>query len=104
MEYQSPIPLRLKAARARAGLSQKKLGILSGIDEFAASARMNQYEKGTHNPSFQTIASLAEVLNVPTAYFYAIEDDLADLILGYSALDKERKSQLIEFSQEPAEQ
>ncbi|MCO3639760.1 XRE family transcriptional regulator, partial [Pseudomonas aeruginosa] len=32
---------RLKAARIRAGYSQKQLGMLVGMDEFSASARMN---------------------------------------------------------------
>ena len=37
---------RLKEARLRSGLSQEKLGVLAGIDEASASARMNQYERG----------------------------------------------------------
>lgn len=37
---------RLKEARTAAGLSQKKLGIAAGIDEFVASTRINRYEKG----------------------------------------------------------
>ena len=40
-----PIAKRLKKSRLNAKLSQKKLGILAGIDEFSSSARMNQYEK-----------------------------------------------------------
>ncbi len=46
------LPHRLKEARLRAGLSQQKLGILAGIDEATASARMNQYERGIHTPDF----------------------------------------------------
>jgi transcriptional regulator with XRE-family HTH domain len=42
------LPHRLKEARLRTGLSQQKLGILAGIDEATASARMNQYERGIH--------------------------------------------------------
>jgi transcriptional regulator with XRE-family HTH domain len=79
----SPFPKRLKEARLAKGLSQKKLGILAGMDQFAASPRMNQYEKGVHSPDFQTVRALAKVLEVPTAYFYCEEDELAGLILAY---------------------
>lgn len=46
------LPIRLKKARLNAGLTQEQLGILVGIDECSASARMNQYEKGKHMPDF----------------------------------------------------
>ena len=39
---------RLKEARIKAGLSQKRLGIEAGMDEFVASTRINRYEKGVH--------------------------------------------------------
>ena len=96
MKGQSPLPARLRAARNRARLSQKQLGINAGIHEFAASARMNQYEQGTHTPNFQTVRSLAEVLGVPAAYFYAEDDDLAAAILIFERLDKRSKRQFVE--------
>lgn len=78
------LPHRLKEARLRAGLSQQRLGILAGItDEATASVRMNQYEKGIHTPDFEFVCRVADVLNVPACYFYAVEDDLAALILAY---------------------
>ncbi|EKD5157676.1 transcriptional regulator [Enterobacter cloacae subsp. cloacae] len=77
------LPHRLKAARLKAGLSQQKLGILAGIDEATASARMNQYEKGIHTPDFALACKLAEVLNIPACYFYTVEDDLAEYIENY---------------------
>ena len=79
----SPFPKRLKEARLAKGLSQKKLGILAGMDQFAASPRMNQYEKGVHSPDFQTVRALAKVLEVPTAFLYCEEDELAGHILAY---------------------
>lgn len=81
---ESPFPKRLKQARKDRGLSQKQLGILSGMDEFSASARMNQYEKGVHSPDFKTVKALAEVLKVPTAYLFCEEDALADIIIRYA--------------------
>ncbi|WP_333871230.1 helix-turn-helix transcriptional regulator [Kosakonia cowanii] len=77
------LPHRLKTARLKAGLSQQKLGILAGIDEATASARMNQYEKGIHTPDFALACRLAEVLSVPACYFYTLEEDLAEIILSY---------------------
>lgn len=85
MQDRSVIGMRLKEARLRAGLSQKKLGILAGIDEFSASPRINQYERGKHTPEYQTVERLAKVLGVPTPYFYCREDDLARWILSYRA-------------------
>lgn len=80
----SPFPKRLKEARLAKGLSQKKLGILAGMDQFAASPRMNQYEKGVHSPDFQTVRALAKVLEVPTAFFYCEEEDLSKIILAFT--------------------
>ncbi|HGF6515409.1 TPA: helix-turn-helix transcriptional regulator [Yersinia enterocolitica] len=82
---------RLKEARLRAGLSQEKLGILAGIDEASASARMNQYEKGKHTPDFEMACKLAKVLDIPVAYFYTPEDDLAKLILLFSHINQHDK-------------
>jgi transcriptional regulator with XRE-family HTH domain len=73
-----PLPKRLRAARERAGLSQAKLGTLAGMDPSVASERMNQYERGVHEPKFSVVVALAAVLEVPTAYFYCLEDDLAE--------------------------
>ncbi len=77
------LPHRLKEARLKAGLSQQKLGILAGIDEATASARMNQYERGIHTPDFALACRLAEVLKVPACYFYTVEDDLAAVVMGW---------------------
>ncbi|OUX90708.1 MAG: transcriptional regulator [Alteromonas sp. TMED35] len=80
----SPFPKRLKQARTRLGLSQKQLGIMAGMDNFVASARMNQYERGVHTPDFKTVVALSDVLKVPTAFLYCIEDELAENILDWS--------------------
>ncbi|MGP3124007.1 helix-turn-helix domain-containing protein [Serratia marcescens] len=86
---------RLKEARLKAGLSQEKLGILAGIDEASASARMNQYEKGKHTPDFQIACKIADVLRVPVAYFYTPEDELARFILLFYKLDQIEKESLL---------
>jgi transcriptional regulator with XRE-family HTH domain len=60
----------MKEARTHAGLSQERLGVLAGIDEMSSSARMNQYERGKHEPDFKMVERIAKVLNVPKSYFY----------------------------------
>lgn len=87
----SPLPKRLKEARKAMKISQKKLGIAAGMDEFSASPRINQYETGKHNPDFLTLSRIASTLSVPTAYFFAEEDDLALLIKMFSQLEKTEK-------------
>ncbi|WP_026111897.1 helix-turn-helix transcriptional regulator [Winslowiella toletana] len=82
------LPYRLKEARLKAGLSQQRLGVLAGIDEATASARMNQYERGVHTPDFDLACRLAAVLGVPACYFYTVEDDLAELIFNYKTTKK----------------
>ncbi len=97
MDNTSVITKRLLEARLASGLSQKKLGIAAGIDEFSASPRINQYERGVHVPDFSTVERLASVLNVPTPYFYTRDDDLAKLILKYGQLDAAEKTELLKL-------
>ncbi|ELQ6013090.1 helix-turn-helix transcriptional regulator [Cronobacter sakazakii] len=89
------LPVRLKKARLNAGLTQEQLGILVGIDESSASARMNQYEKGKHVPDFSITQKIADSLNVPVSYFYTPEDDLAEIILTINKLDKKQRLLLL---------
>lgn len=88
---------RLMEARKAACLSQERLGILSGIDPMSASARMNQYEKGKHEPNVQITRQIAFVLNVPEAYFYASDDGLAKLLLVFHRLSKDKKLRVLEL-------
>ena len=97
MANESVITKRLLEARLTSGLSQKKLGIAAGIDEFSASPRVNQYERGVHVPDFSTIERLASVLNVPVPYFYTRDDVLAKLIVKYGQQDRAGKEALIKF-------
>jgi transcriptional regulator with XRE-family HTH domain len=77
---QSVIAMRLKQARMALGVSQRELGIRAGIDEFVASARINQYERGKHVPDFSTLERLAQVLGVAAPFFYTRDDMLAEMI------------------------
>ena len=51
--------MRLKVARKAKKLSQERLGILAGIDEASASARMNQYETGKYAPDLLTAIKIS---------------------------------------------
>lgn len=82
-KYRTIFCLRLKEARLRKGLSQKELGKLAGIDEFVASTRINRYENGIHEVDLETAGKLAEVLEIPLAYFYADDEVLATSILQF---------------------
>lgn len=90
---------RLRAARQRAELSQKELGIRIGMDPSVASARMNQYEVGSHSPKFDTARHIARELSVPTAYFYAEEQVLADMIVAFGRLTKTRRAEVVAYVQ-----
>lgn len=104
MAGNEPFSRRLREARLRksaqlkeAGLpamTQERLGIEAGIEEASASARINQYEQGVHLPDLQMARRFAEVLEVPMAYLFCIEDDLAESILAMSALSPARQVQV----------
>lgn len=84
---------RMKEARKHAGLSQERLGVLAGIDEMSSSARMNQYERGKHEPDFSMVERIAKVLSVPESYFYAKDDEAAWLQVVFhrmSTADREK--------------
>jgi transcriptional regulator with XRE-family HTH domain len=91
----SIVAKRLKEARLRAGISQKQLGIKAGIDEFSASARINQYERGKHMPDLLTLTRLAAVMEVSVPYFYCQDVELAELILKFSTLGKAQRRRLL---------
>ncbi|MEO4083825.1 helix-turn-helix domain-containing protein [Acinetobacter pittii] len=89
--------LRLRIARKAKKLSQERLGILAGIDESSASARMNQYERGKHVPDFLMASKIAEILDLPTAYFYVENDLSAEIIQVSHALSNEQKLEVLRF-------
>jgi len=91
---------RLRSLRKSAGISQKELGISIGLDVGVASARMNQYEVGSHSPKFSIATKIADALDVSAAYFYAEEEDISELILQFSRLNKTQKQKLIKSLQE----
>ncbi|HWG87265.1 MAG TPA: helix-turn-helix transcriptional regulator [Candidatus Acidoferrales bacterium] len=82
---------RLREAREAYGISQRALGIEAGLDEFVASTRINRYETGVHQPDLQTLQRLAAILKLPVAYFYAEDDELAQLIANFKGRNKSKR-------------
>ena len=91
IKQRSPIARRLREMREKRNLSQRGLGILAGIDELSASARVNQYEMNKRVPDYQTIRQLADVLEITPAYFYTDDNDLAELIALFHSLSKRKR-------------
>ncbi|ANS41652.1 MAG: helix-turn-helix transcriptional regulator [Serratia inhibens] len=94
--YHDIFCMRLKQARIAKGLSQKGLGIAAGIDEFVASTRINRYEKGVHEVNIETAQLLANALEVPLAYLYTSDDQLAEMMLLFLRLSPDERSDLLE--------
>ena len=94
-EPSSTFSRRLRQARQDAGLSQKDLGILAGLDPFVASTRINRYEQGVHAPDQETAKRLAKALGVPMAYLYADNERLARMIRAFSALDVAEQERIL---------
>lgn len=75
--------MRIREAREAAGLSQRQLGIVAGLDVSVASPRINQYEQGRHMPNLLTLERLGQILDRPLPWFYAVDDELAELMLAW---------------------
>jgi len=85
---------RLRDARQRADIPQDQLGVLIGLDEGTASVRISRYETGAHEPQFGIARKLAEVLDVPAAYFYCEDDDLANVVFAWGRFTKAERKQI----------
>lgn len=92
---QSPLPQRLKSARKLAKLTQEQLSTELGFDRSHGTARISQYETGKHAPDFAMAKKMADALGVPVAYLYCDDENLGELILFASKLDKSSMSNLL---------
>lgn len=89
---------RLREARIRAGVAQDRLGVMIGMDEGSSSARMSRYETGTHEPPFTLSEKIAAALNVPVAYLYCDDDQMAAFLIDYASLEKGAKEKVRELA------
>jgi len=77
------------------GIPQDKLGVMVGLDEHTASARISRYEAGIHEPPIKTARQLADALQVPLGYLYCDDDKLANIILAASQLNDTDRDNLL---------
>ena len=82
------------------GIPQDKLGVLIGLDEHTASARISRYESGVHEPPIKTARDLAEALDVPLGYLYCDDDKLANIVLAVSQLPESDRDHLLKSLEE----
>jgi len=86
---------RMRARREELGWSQEKVGVLIGIDESSSRARISRYELGTHEPPVKTARLIADALNVPLAYLYCEDQDIATLLLKLRQLPEVLRGQVV---------
>jgi len=60
---------RIRAARKKAGLTQKQLSELTGI----AEPTIRRYELGKLNPKYETVGKLAAAMNIPVSTVMPID-------------------------------
>ncbi|MFP2507508.1 helix-turn-helix domain-containing protein [Buttiauxella gaviniae] len=100
MAHPNPIPERLKAARTKAGITQKELGIRIGMEPSSASGRMNHYEKGRHTPDIDTLKRMADELGVPINYFFCENETTAELARLIANMSEQQQVELIKILKE----
>ena len=93
---------RLAQARARAGLTQAELGLRAGLDPAVASPRINQYERGKHEPQLKTAKQLAEALGIPAAFLYTEDELLAQLLLQWNGLSLRQRKDILKSLEKTA--
>ena len=76
-------------------MTQAELGRQAGLDLSVASPRINQYEKGVHEPQQTTAMRLAKVLGIPAAFLYCDDDQLAELLILWSEMTPAERKKLL---------
>lgn len=89
---------QLKQARALRGLSQRALGALvdKDQDKNRGAVLINRYEREVNQADMTKAAELAKALDVPVAYLFAEDDDLAAAILAFAKLSSEQRQRMRE--------
>lgn len=86
---------RMRSRREELGWSQEKVGVLIGIDESSARARISRYELGTHEAPVNTARRIAMALGAPLEYLYCEDDDVAALLITLSKLSPAARKQAV---------
>ncbi|PPU32204.1 helix-turn-helix transcriptional regulator [Xanthomonas sp. CFBP 7912] len=95
---------RLRQARLARGMNQAALGAVLGLEEQnSAAPRISRYERGDRMPDNESMAKLAEALELPVAYFHAVSDTMAEAILVLSQLTPAKQEELLHHMREFAD-
>lgn len=86
---------RLKACRKDKKMTLEQLGVAIGLEESSASTRISRYENGIHIAEPYTVERIAQVLDVPIAYFYADNEEIADLLYYFYHLNHDQQQELL---------
>lgn len=88
---------RLKEARERSGLSQRRLGLMIGYRLPKCSIYINRWEREARMPKeLETIEKLAKVLQVPAPYFFCEDEELAELLIAWGSLEVEKRGEAVD--------
>lgn len=89
---------RLSEARALRGLSQRALGAMvdKDRDKNRGAVLINRYERERNQADMTKAAELASALDVPVAYLFAEDDDLAAAILAFAKLPADERQRMRE--------
>lgn len=89
---------RLSEARALRGLSQRALGAMvdKDQDKNRGAVLINRYEREVNQADMTKAAELAKALDVPVAYLFAEDDDLAAAILAFAKLPSGERQRMRE--------
>lgn len=58
---------------------------------------MNRYETGNRVPDLELMERIGSVLGVPAAYFYASNDQIAELLVVFNALSPKVRDKALEL-------
>ena len=72
------------------------------MDPAVASPRINQYERGKHEPQLRTAKQLAEALGIPAAFLYTEDELLAQLLLQWNGLSLRQKKDVLKSLEKAA--
>ncbi|MCE4302065.1 helix-turn-helix transcriptional regulator [Xanthomonas campestris] len=79
-------------------MNQAALGAVLGLEEQnSAAPRISRYERGDRMPDNESMAKLAEALELPVAYFHATSDVMAEAILVIAQLPEEKQEELVQI-------
>ena len=66
-------------------------------DQNTAAPRVSRYETGKHEPDQETMAQIAKALGLPVAYFHAVDDILAEVILLVAKMPKKDQEEILDL-------